>query len=90
MFRNPRILLLAFAFVAVAVLVVLLALTIGRSPARLPLPNPNGYDDFLKASEMVTGNFRDFRELSRDSLDALVSTNAEALRLLRLGLTQYP
>ena len=88
MFRNPRLLLLAFALAAVAVLVGLLALTIGRSPVRPPLPNPNGYDDLVKASETVLGNVGDFPTLDHDSLAALVSTNAEPLRLLRLGLTR--
>ncbi|MGO8930974.1 MAG: hypothetical protein ACLQU3_29310 [Limisphaerales bacterium] len=88
MFRNPRLLLLAFALAAVVVLVALLAFTIGRSPVRPPLPNPNGYDDFIKASEAVLGNVWDFPTLDHDSLAALVSTNAEPLRLLRLGLTR--
>ena len=88
MFRNPRLLLLAFALVAVAVLVALLALTIGRLPVRPPLPNPNGYDDFVKAGEAVLGNVGDFPTLDQDSLAALVSTNAEPLLLLRLGLTR--
>ena len=89
MFRNPRFLLIAFALAAVAVLVALLAFTLGRSPARPPLlPNPNGYDDFVKAGEAVLGNVGDFPTLDHDSLAALVSTNAEPLRLLRLGLTR--
>jgi len=53
-----------------------------------PLPNPNGYDDFIKASKAVLGNVWDFPTLDHDSLAALVSTNAEPLRLLRLGLTR--
>jgi hypothetical protein len=88
MFRNPRLLLLAFALVAVAVLVALLASTIGRSPVWRPLPNPNGYDDFIKAGEAVLGNWDVFPDLDHDSLRDLVSTNAEPLRLLRLGLTR--
>jgi hypothetical protein len=52
------------------------------------LPIPNGYDDFLKAGAAVCGNIEDFPDLDRDSLAALVSTNAEPLRLLRLGLTR--
>lgn len=84
-FHKP---LLALAIIFVLAMLTVLFLSGGRTPALPPLPNPNGYDDFLKASEVVTGNFRDFRELNRDSLGALVSTNAEALRLLRLGLTK--
>ena len=52
------------------------------------MPNPNGYDDFIKAGEAVLGNIDDFPELDHDSLRDLVSTNAEPLRLLRLGLTR--
>src|ERR1035437_9481334 len=88
MFRNPRLLLLAFALAAGAVLVVLLASTIGRSPARPALANPNGYDDFIKAGEAVLGDVSDWPVLDHDSLRDLVSTNAEPLRLLRLGLTR--
>ena len=68
MFRNPRLLLLAFALAAVAVLVALLAFKVGRSPARPPLPNPNGYDDFIKAGEAVLGNVSDWPVLDHDSL----------------------
>jgi len=88
MFRNPRLLLLAFVLVAGAVLVALLAFTTGRSTAPPPLPNPNGYDDFIKAGEAVLGNISDWPDLDHDSLRDLVSTNAEPLRLLRLGLTR--
>ena len=88
MFRRPRLLLLAFALAAGAVLVALLALTTGRLPASSPLPNPNGYDDFVKAGAAVQGNVWEFPDFDHDSLSALVSTNAEPLRLLRLGLTR--
>jgi hypothetical protein len=57
-----------------------------RPPAGPPLPNPNGYDDFVKASEAVSGNVGDFLTLDHGSLEALVSANAEPLRLLRVGL----
>jgi len=88
MFRNPRLLLLAFALVAGAILVALLELTMGRSPAGPPLPNPNGYDDLVKAGEAVLGNVRDWPDLDHDRLRDLVSTIAEPLRLLRLGLAR--
>lgn len=88
MLRNPRIMLLALVVVVVLANVWLIVLSTGRPPARPPLPNPNGYDDFVNASEAVTGNVGDFRELDHDSLAALVSTNAEPLRLLRVGLTR--
>jgi hypothetical protein len=83
---RRRILLVLVAVAAVA-LMALLVVTTARPTARPPLPNPNGYDDFVKASEGVTENISDFPTFDRPSLDALVSTNAEALRLVRLGLT---
>jgi hypothetical protein len=89
MFCKPRLLLLAFALAAGAVLVALLASTIGRAPVRPPLPNPNGYDDFIKAGEAVLGDVSDWLVLDHDGLRDLVSTNAEPLRLLRLGLTRH-
>ena len=76
-----------FVLAAVLALVVLLIVTLGPSPAPAPLPNPNGYDDFLKAGAAATLNVGDYNILSNAALRALVVTNAEALRLLRIGLT---
>jgi hypothetical protein len=88
MARKIRIMLLALVVIVVLANAWLIVLSTGRPPARPPLPNPNGYDDFVNASEAVTGSVGDFRELDRDSLAALVLTNAEPLRLLRVGLTR--
>jgi hypothetical protein len=88
MSRKTRTLLLALVVISVLAILSLIVFTPGRPTALPPLPNPNGHDDFVKASEVVTGNVGDFRTLNPDSLGVLVSTNAEALRLLRLGLTR--
>lgn len=74
---------LAFSVLAVIALVVFTSLL---TSAKSSLPNPNGYDDFVRASEAIHGSVDDFRTLDRSGLDALVATNAEALSLLRLGL----
>jgi hypothetical protein len=88
MSARTRLRLLVLVPVAALLIVVLLAITLGRAPARPLLPNPNGYGDFLKASAAVSYGVGDYLELDHDSLRDLVSTNAEALRLLRLGLTR--
>jgi hypothetical protein len=74
--------------VAVLAVVALLFVTLGPAPAPAPLPNPNGYDDFLRAGAAVSANVGDYTTMSNDALRELVSTNAESLRLLRLGLTR--
>src|SRR5439155_19023133 len=53
-----------------------------------PLPNPNGYDDFVNAGRLVSKTSWNYRSLTRDELGALVAENAEALKLVRLGLTK--
>jgi hypothetical protein len=85
--RKNRTLL--FALVLASVLIALAVfILIGRTASPPPLPNPNGYDDFLKASVALSGDVNNARTLEHDDLRALVSTNAESLRLLRLGLTR--
>ncbi len=88
MLRNPRIILLALVVVVLLGNVWLIVLSTGRSPATLPLPNPNGYDDFLKAAALLTSDVGGARAFGHDGLQEVVSTNSESLRLLRLGLTR--
>ncbi len=53
-----------------------------------PLPNPNGYDDFLAAGKLATGRIADQPLFDHERLREVVATNAEALRLVRLGLSR--
>jgi hypothetical protein len=86
--RRVRVLLVALVVIVMLTALGLVLFTVGRTPPLSPLPSPNGYDDLVKASKAVVGKVGDFPTLDRDSLDALVSTNGESLRLLRLGLTR--
>jgi hypothetical protein len=72
----------------VVVILVALAVFVGTTPQPAPLPNPNGYDDFRRAGKMVTGKVDDYPDFGREALRALLETNAEPLRVLRLGLTR--
>jgi hypothetical protein len=87
---NARRLLfvLAAAMFFLLVIGVALVMSIGRKAAPTALPNPNGYDDLLHAGQAVTGNIDDAPDLDQEKLHALVATNAEALRLLRVGLSR--
>jgi hypothetical protein len=86
--RKIRSILLALAVILVLAGLAVLVSTTGRTSQGPPLPNPNGYDDFIKASDGVAGSVWNYFELDRDSLRELVSTNAQSLRRLRLGLTR--
>ena len=53
-----------------------------------PLPNPNGYHDLTKAGQAVRGDLDGLADRDLGGLRVLVATNAEALRLLRVGLSR--
>src|SRR6184192_4676610 len=57
-------------------------------PPPAPLPNPNGYDDFVAAGKLLIGDPLYFDRTNALPLRSQVSSNAEALRLLRQGLTK--
>lgn len=59
-----------------------------RPQAIPPLPTPNGYDDFVKARTLLATNNGDFYQMDADELRELAVQNAEALRLVRAGLSQ--
>jgi hypothetical protein len=88
MLRKSRRVLLGLLAVLVLALLALIGFTAGRPPARPALPNPNGYDDFIKARTAVTGGFGAVQVPDYDKLAAFVSANAEALHLIRLGLSR--
>jgi hypothetical protein len=79
-----------FKYVLLAVIAINLAILLWvflvPPPPRVVFPNPNGYDDFLKAARLVTGNAYSFSDKDGNELAALIETNAEALKLARGGL----
>ena len=81
-----RRLLIAIAIPAISC--VIIALVASRSAPHQTLPNPNGYDDFVRAGETIAGNVSDFANLDPEAIRELVATNAESLRLLRVALTR--
>jgi hypothetical protein len=81
-------LLPALVVIFVLTMLTVLFLSRGRATPRPPLPNPNGYDDFLKAVALMTGDVDNAYALDHNGLRALVSTNTETLRMIRLGLSR--
>ena len=59
----------------------------GPLPPIHPLPNPNGYDDLVKAGQMVSSNSWNFEQMTGEQLRETVSANAAALALARTGLS---
>jgi hypothetical protein len=78
-----------FTLIVLANVVIVLMVILGgiAPPSQKPLPNPNGYDDFVKAGKLVSDNAGDYPTMKVEQLAALVATNAEALKLVRVGLT---
>jgi hypothetical protein len=80
---------LLIALIAVVAIGVVALLIFSAGPVRFPaLPSPNGYDDFLAAGDALMWKVEDFSNLNQNDLHELIATNAEPLRLLRLGLTR--
>src|SRR5689334_22743996 len=79
----------------VAVLLAVLGLAayalfeVNRPVPRPPLPNPNGYDDFVKAGQTLVGDPGGYGTMTQGELRSLVATNATTLTLLRQGLTRH-
>jgi len=77
------------AVFGLVVIVVLLAARIlpSKPPAPPPLPNPNGYDDFVKASRMLpTFDYSLAATMNLEALREEVASNGPALTLARAGL----
>ena len=77
-----------FTLIVLANLIIVLMVVLGALGPKPPppMPNPNGYYDFVKAGRMLTGDYGNYSNLNEEKLAALVATNAEALKLFRIGL----
>ena len=78
-------------FAVLAGLVVVGAIFFALSqtvPVPPRLPNPNGYEDLVKAAGMLDGDFLflDYSTMSHEELVTVVAKNGEALSLARKGL----
>jgi len=56
------------------------------APAPVPMPSTNGYDDFVKAGRLLVNNQPGWWDLDHEKLRDYVLPNAEALKLVRVGL----
>lgn len=73
------------AGVATTTVVIGLHSRVKPPPKAAALPNPNGYDYFVKAGQMLQGYSSGYRQLSEAALRAFVEQNAEALKVARQG-----
>lgn len=78
---------LAFALVWILGL-VLYAIRIPPMPAREPIPNPNGYEDFIAAGAMLVDVPALRGKETPESIAAYVASNQPALERLRAGLSR--
>ena len=86
-FRRLKLLFI-FSGVVLALLLALMIFIWGPTAPGVPLPNPNGYDDFVAAGKAMSGDFSSLSLLNQDQLQGLVSSNSEPLRLFQAGLSR--
>jgi hypothetical protein len=77
------------AALIVAVNLVIVAIVLLGRPTKTagpPLPNPNGYDDFLKAARLLIVPDGASNGITHEDLRAIVAKNAPATEMTRQGL----
>jgi hypothetical protein len=83
---RKKLLKLLLILVGAALVAILGFLVLQPNPIP-PLPQPNGYSDLIKAG-MVSESSADYATMNETELRELVSTNADALKLARIGLSR--
>ena len=76
------------AALVVLILAAVLTAIVRSAPARVPLPSPNGYDDFIQAGAAVpeSNDFADYRQWTVAELAARVEASSNAFALVQAGL----
>jgi len=84
-----RTLVKILAGLAVLVALAVLITLIRPDPApSIPIPSPNGYDDFVAVADLLVSESSPEKTASLEKMRIRVSQNAEALNQARLGLTR--
>jgi hypothetical protein len=85
--RNRTLIILVLAFPFIIAVVCLIYGSRPPPPTNTPLPNPNGYDKFVKAAGRLQGRAGDFETMSQSELTSLIASNSAALALARSAFT---
>lgn len=77
-------------FVVAINLMIIAAMFLGSAAETkpVPMPNPNGYDDFVRAEKAVVGSDFSYTNQTREELAKIVLANTEALKLVHEGVTK--
>jgi hypothetical protein len=82
-FRSWR---MALAIMMLLVLAGLVAVLFPPAPKPVPLPSPNGYDDFVAAGGALVDDPSDFRQWTREELASFEAKNSNTWTLTQEGL----
>lgn len=86
--RNWLLAIFILAFPFVLFLIFLFSRVAEVPPPPLaPLPNPNGYEDLVKAGNMLGADTNDYDQMDEEQLRKAVLADAAALSLARAGLS---
>src|SRR5262245_39598091 len=87
---KRNLLQIALLIGAIILIVLGVSFLFPSQPPQPPrtLPNPNGYDTFVRAGTMISLDVQRYRKMDREELQALLDANTNALQLMRTGLTQ--
>ena len=87
--KKGRMVALAAVIAVASALLIHAWLHPAKPPSFPPLPNPNGYDDFVAAGGMFTSAPDRWDDLDTDKLRAVVTTdNSNAFERIHLGLSR--
>jgi hypothetical protein len=91
--RNWLMVLLSIPVAVILAVTGLLIFNAARPlPPIAPLPNPNGYDDFVKAGAMISDNYdagdENWNTMKLGELRKLVAKNSDALQVARINLQE--
>jgi hypothetical protein len=86
--RNRLIVLFILAFPFVVLFGFLLSQVVGPLPPVQSLPNPNGYEDLVKASKMIVNDTGNYNESNLQQLQKVIDSDSNALQLARTGLQE--